>query len=343
MTATAATHETTHETTQISERTMKAVAQHRYGSPDVLELTDVPKPEIGEDGILVRIRAASLNSLDWRGMRGEPIPFMRPMTGWRRPKQPVRGVDLAGIVEAVGSSVTAFKPGDEVFGTRSAAFAEYVSGRELDFAPMPAGLSFEEAAAIPTAGVTALQGLRDHAQVRPGQDVLVFGAGGGVGTFAVQIAKAFGATVTAVTRTESVELMGSLGADRVIDYTKQDFARDPDRYDVVFDVGATRSLADLRRVLRPGGTLVISGGAKGRWIGPILRPLAGVLRSKLLGQRIRVYIADDRKEDFLAMKELIEAGKVRPVVDRTYPLAEAAQAIADLESGKVRGKVVLTI
>jgi NADPH:quinone reductase-like Zn-dependent oxidoreductase len=208
---------------------------------------------------------------------------------------------------------------------------------------MPNGLSFEEAAAVPTAGVTALQGIRDHAQVRAGQHVLVFGAGGGVGTFAVQIAKAFGATVTAVTRTESVDLMRSLGADRVIDYTKDDFARDPNRYDVVFDVGASRSLADLRRVLRPGGTLVLSGGAKGRWIGPALRPLAGVLRTKLLRQRVRVYIADDRKEDFLALKELIEAGKVRPVLDRTYPLAQAAEALAYLESGKVQGKVVLTI
>ncbi len=208
---------------------------------------------------------------------------------------------------------------------------------------MPAGLSFEEAAAIPTAGVTALQGIRDHAQVKPGQSVLVFGAGGGVGSFAVQIAKAFGAEVTAVTRTEGVELMRSLGADRVIDYTREDFVRDPARYDVVFDVGATRSLGDLRRVLRPGGTLVISGGTKGRWIGPMLRPMAGVLRAKILRQRIRVYIANDTKEDFLVMKELIEAGKVRPIVDRTYPLAQAAEAMAYLESGKVQGKVVLTI
>jgi NADPH:quinone reductase-like Zn-dependent oxidoreductase len=309
----------------------------------VLELTDTPKPDIGKDPILVRIRAASLNSLDWRGMRGEPILFMRPMTGWRRPKQPVRGVDLAGVVEAVGPGVTEFKVGDQVFGTRSASWAEYVTGREMDFAHIPAGLSFEEAAAIPTAGVTALQGLRDHAQVKAGQHVLVYGAGGGVGSFAVQIAKAFGATVTAVTRTEGVDLMQSLGADRVIDYTKEDVLRHPDRYDVVFDVGATRSLGDLRRVLRPGGTLVISGGAKGRWIGPMLRPLAGVLRAKLLRQRVRVYIANDTKEDFLAMKELIEGGQVRPVVDRTYALAEAAEAIRYLESGKVKGKVVLAI
>jgi NADPH:quinone reductase-like Zn-dependent oxidoreductase len=333
----------THETTKVAEQTMKAIAQHRYGSPDVLELTDIPKPAIGTDPILVRIRAASINSLDWRGMRGEPILLMRPMTGWRRPKQPVRGVDLAGVVEAVGPGVTEFKVGDQVFGTRSASWAEYVTGREMDFAHMPAGLSFEEAAAVPTAGVTALQGLRDHAQLKAGQHVLVYGAGGGVGSYAVQIAKAFGATVTAVTRTEGVELMRSLGADRVVDYTKEDVLRDPDRYDIVFDVGATRSFGDLRRVLRPGGTLVISGGSKGRWIGPMLRPVAAVLRAKLLRQRIRVYISDDRKEEFLAMKELIEAGKVRPVVDRTYALAQAAEAIAYLESGKVQGKVVLTI
>ncbi len=172
----------THETTRVAEKTMKVVAQHRYGSPAVLELTDTPRPEIGKDPILVRIRAASLNSLDWRGMRGEPIVMMRPMTGFRRPKQPVRGVDLAGVVEAVAPGVTEFKVGDQVFGTRSASWAEYVTGRELDFAHMPAGLSFEEAAAIPTAGVTALQGLRDHAQVKAGQQVLVFGAGGGVGS-----------------------------------------------------------------------------------------------------------------------------------------------------------------
>ena len=196
------TNALTHETTQIAEKTMKAVAQHRYGSPDVLALTDIPKPELGKDPILVRIRAASLNSLDWRGMRGEPIVLMRPMTGWRRPKQAVRGVDLAGVVEAIGPGVTEFKVGDKVFGTRSAAWAEYVTGRELDLAHMPEGLSFEEAAAIPTAGVTALQGIRDHGQVKPGQHVLVYGAGGGVGSYAVQIAKAFGATVTAVTRTE---------------------------------------------------------------------------------------------------------------------------------------------
>ncbi len=334
----------TQEKTQISERTMQAVAQHRYGSPAVLELTDIPKPEIGEDGILVRVRAASANSLDWRGMRGEPILFLRPSSGWRRPKQAVRGVDLAGVVEAVGTSVTTFQPGDEVFGTRPATFAEYVAGRETDFAPMPAGLNFEEAAAIPTAGVTALQGLRDHGQVQAGQTVLVFGAGGGVGSFAVQIAKAFGAKVTAVTRTENVEFVRSLGADRVIDYSREDFTTGADRYDMVFDIGgASRSISDLRRILRPGGTLVLCGATRGRWIAPLFHPMAGALRSKLLGQRIRVYVAEDRKEDFLALKELIEAGKIRPAVDRTYPLAQAAEAMGYLESGKAQGKVVITV
>jgi len=332
----------THETAKTSEMTMKAIAQHRYGSPDVLELTNLSRPEIGADGILVRVRAASVNALDWHFMRGEPF-VMRMGFGIRRPKGRIRGVDLAGVVEAVGSDVTEFKPGDEVFGTRLGAWSEYVAGRELDFAMKPAGLSLEEAAAIPTAGVTALQGLRDHGQLRTGQDVLVFGAGGGVGTFAVQIAKAFGATVTAVTRTESVEMVRSLGADRVIDYTQEDFVRDPDRYDLVFDVGAKRSISDLQRVLRPGGTLVLCGGAPGRWIGPLLRPAVGMLRAKVRGQRVRVYLAKDTKDDFLVLKELIEAGKLRPAIGRTYPLNQAADAMAHVESGHAQGKVVITI
>ncbi|HET9498106.1 MAG TPA: NAD(P)-dependent alcohol dehydrogenase [Candidatus Limnocylindria bacterium] len=332
----------THETTQISQMTMKAVAQHRYGSPDILQLTDIPKPEIGEDGILVRIRAASVNALDWHMMRGEPY-VMRLGSGLRRPPQPIRGVDLAGVVEAVGSRVTEFTPGDEVFGTRSASWAEYVAGSELDFVKKPAGLSFEEAAALPTAGVTALQGLRDHGRLRAGQDVLVFGAGGGVGTFAVQIAKAMGATVTAVTRSESVELVRSLGADQVIDYTRNDVFRSPEKFDLVMDVGATRSISDLRRVLRPGGTLVLTGGAPGRWVGPLLHPLMGVLRAKVLRQRIGVFIAKDTKEDFLALKDLVEAGKLRPVVGATFPLVKAAEAMRQVDSGRARGKVVITV
>jgi NADPH:quinone reductase-like Zn-dependent oxidoreductase len=339
MTANALTHETIH----IAEKTMKAVAQHRYGSPDVLALTDIPKPEIGEDGILVRVRAASVNALDWHFMRGEPYVMRVGAIGFRRPKISIRGVDLAGVVEEVGSTVTEFKPGDEVFGTRLAAWAEYVSGRELDFVRKPERLSFEEAAALPTAGVTALQGLRDHGQLKAGQHVLVFGAGGGVGTFAVQIAKALGATVTAVTRTDSVEMVRSLGADRVIDYTREDFARDPDRYDLVLDVGARRSIPDLQRVLRPGGILVLCGGAPGRWIGPLLRPAMGMLRAKVRGQRVRVYLAKDTKEDFLVLKELVEAGKLRPVVERTYPLAEAAEAMRLVDSGHAQGKVVITV
>lgn len=325
---------------------MKAIVYQKYGPPDVLQLKDVTKPVPGDDEVLVRVHAASANPADWHVMRGDPF-FIRLALGPLKPKHPILGADIAGRVEAVGKDVRQFQPGDEVFGNVSqsgfGAFAEYASVPEKALSPKPARLTFEQAAAVPLAALTALQGLRDKGRIRAGHKVLINGASGGVGTFAVQIAKAFGATVTAVTRTEGVDLMQSLGADRVIDYTKEDVLRHPDRYDVVFDVGATRSLGDLRRVLRPGGTLVISGGAKGRWIGPMLRPLAGVLRAKLLRQRVRVYIANDTKEDFLAMKELIEDGQVRPVVDRTYTLAEAAEAIRYLESGKVKGKVVLAI
>jgi NADPH:quinone reductase-like Zn-dependent oxidoreductase len=261
----------------------------------------------------------------------------------RAPKQPVRGVDLAGMVEAVGPEVTEFKAGDEVFGIRSGAWAEYVVGRLHNFALKPAGLSFEEAAALPTAGETALQGLRDQAQLQAGQSILVYGAGGGVGHMAVQIAKALGATVTAVTRTESVELVRSFGADRVIDYTREDVTRADDRFDVVYDVGANRSITDLRRVLKPEGTLVLAGGAKGNWIGAMKRPIAAMLRERVRGQRIHVYLSDHKKEDLVTLQQMANAGSIRPAIERTYPLAEAAAALDHVESGRARGKVVLTI
>jgi NADPH:quinone reductase-like Zn-dependent oxidoreductase len=338
MTATAATR----ETTIVSATAMKAIAQDRYGSPAVLSLTDIPKPELYADGILVRVRAASVNALDWHFLRGQPY-VMRMGEGMRAPKQPVRGVDLAGVVEAVGPEVTEFHPGDEVFGIRSGAWAEYVVGRLHNFAPKPVGLSFEEAAAIPTAGETALQGLRDQGKLQAGQSVLVYGAGGGVGHMAVQIAKALGAQVTAVTRTDSVELVRSLGADRVIDYTREDVTRGSDRFDVVYDVSANRSLADLRRVLTPEGTLVLAGGAKGNWIGAMKRPIAAILRERVRGQRVHVYLSDHKKEDLVTLKGMADAGSIRPAIERTYPFAEAAAALAHVESGQARGKVVLTI
>jgi NADPH:quinone reductase-like Zn-dependent oxidoreductase len=321
---------------------MKAIAQDRYGSPAVLSLTDIPKPELYADGILVRVRAASVNALDWHFLRGQPY-VMRMGEGMRAPKQPVRGVDLAGVVEAVGPEVTEFHPGDEVFGIRSGAWAEYVVGHLHNFAPKPAGLSFEEAAAIPTAGETALQGLRDQGKLQAGQSVLVYGAGGGVGHMAVQIAKALGAQVTAVTRTDSVELVRSLGADRVIDYTREDVTRGSDRFDVVYDVSANRSLADLRRVLTPEGTLVLAGGAKGNWIGAMKRPIAAILRERVRGQRVHVYLSDHKKEDLVTLKGMADAGSIRPAIERTYPLAEAAAALAHVESGQARGKIVISM
>ncbi|MGH2488894.1 MAG: NAD(P)-dependent alcohol dehydrogenase [Candidatus Limnocylindria bacterium] len=322
--------------------TMKAIAQDRYGSPDVLTLREVARPEIGEDGVLVRVRAASVNALDWHFLRGEPY-VLRLSEGLRRPKTAIRGVDVAGTVEAVGAAVTEFRAGDEVFGIRDGSLAEFVAGRESSFAHKPASLTFEQAAAVPVAGETALQGLRDRGQLKAGQKVLVYGAGGGVGTFAVQIAKALGADVTAVTSPAKADLVGSIGADRVIDYTRDDFTRGEDRYDVILDVGANRSLTDLRRALVPGGILVLAGGAKGRWIGPLLRPLLGALRARAGGKRTVPFLSDHRKEDLLVLKDMLEAGSIRPVIDRTYPLAEAGEAIRYLETGQTRGKVVVAV
>jgi NADPH:quinone reductase-like Zn-dependent oxidoreductase len=338
MTATA----TAIEITTTAEQTMKAIAQHRYGPPSVLALTDIPKPEVGTDGILVRVRAASVNALDWHFLRGQPY-VLRMSEGMRAPKQAVRGVDLSGVVEAVGPEVTEFAAGDEVFGIRSGAWAEYVVGRLHNFALKPAGWTFEEAAAAPTAGETALQGLRDQGHLKSGQSVLVYGAGGGVGHMAVQIAKALGATVTAVTRSESVELVRSLGADRVMDYRREDVTRGEDRFDVVYDVGANRSLRDLRRVLKPEGVLVLAGGAKGNWIRPLKRPIAAMIRERLRGQRVHVYLSDHKKEDLVTLQQLADAGTIRPSIEQTYPLAEAAAALAHVESGRARGKIVLTI
>lgn len=319
---------------------MKAIVNTEYGSPDVLQLGEVEKPEVADEGVLVRVRATSVNPHDWHSMRGEPY-IMRLGEGLRRPKRNVLGIDAAGVVEAVGKDVTHLKVGDDVFGVRSGAFAEYVSGR--NFVPMPIGLTFEEAAAVPVAGLTALQGLRDKGAVQPGQRVLIFGAGGGVGTFAVQIAKALGANVTGVTSSANVEMVRSLGADEVIDYTREDFAFRGERYDLILDIGAKRPLLTFRRVLEPDGTLVLVGGSAGRWIGPLVRAVGALAMSRFGSQAMRPFLSDVNRDDLLTLKDLIESGKVRPVVDRTYQLDKTAEAIRYLETGKARGKVVISV
>ena len=317
---------------------MKAVMQRSYGSPDLLRLEEIEVPVPSNEQVLVRVHAASVNASDYHTVRAAMFA-VRLISGLRAPREPRVGGDAAGVVEAVGVNVTDLKPGDEVFGSRAGAFAEYVSGRT--FVPKPANLTFEQAAAIPGAGVTALQALRDHGGIQAGQRVLVNGAGGGVGTFAVQLAKAFGAEVTATTRSESVELVRSLGADEVIDYTREDFTRLGRRWDLIVDVGGATPLPRMRRAVAPGGTLVIVGAAK-TFGGPIGRLVSGMFRSRILRQRVRVFIASVKREDLVTLKELAEAGKLTPVIDRTYPLDQTPAALLHAERG-ARGKVVITV
>jgi NADPH:quinone reductase-like Zn-dependent oxidoreductase len=324
--------------------TMRAVVRERYGSPDVLELKTVPKPAVDDDTVLVRVRAASLNAYDWHMLRGSPS-LVRMMSGLRKPKSSAMGVDMAGQVEAVGKNVTNFRPGDEVFGARTGALADYVVGTDKSaFAPKPAGTTFEQAAAINMAGTTALQALR-KGQVEAGQRVAVVGASGGVGTFALQIAKALGAHVTAVCSTRNVEQARSLGADAVIDYTKEDFTRGGRKYDVIIDVAASGPLSARKRVLEPNGILVPVGNANGRaGMASILAGLVeAAVTSRFGSQKIPFFLATNSKEDLLVLKEMIEAGKVTPVIDRTYPLTETAEALRYLEAGHARGKVVITM
>ncbi len=321
---------------------MKAIVQDGYGSADVLRLQEIERPVLTEGGVLVKVRAASVNALDWHSVHGG-LALRVAATLMRQKDEPVRGVDLSGVVEAVGEGVTRFAPGDEVFGGAPAAFAEYVRAREAGLVLKPRGLSFEQAAAVGVAGRTALQGLRDVARVKPGQRVMICGAGGGVGTFAVQIAKALGAHVTAVTSTRNLELVRTLGADEIIDYEHEDFTRRAERYDAIFDVAAHRSLSDLRRVLAPGGTLVMAGAAKRGGVAIFARIAAALVRSRLLGQRVFFYVAKAGLDDLVVLKELIEAGKVCPIIDRTYPLSEAAEAVRYVGSGQARAKVVITV
>lgn len=321
---------------------MKALVQNGYGSADVLRVQEVEKPAVTDGRVLVRVRAASVNALDWHTVHGG-LAIRTVASLMRQRDVPIRGVDLAGVVESIGSGVTRFKRGDEVFGGAPAAFAEYALAREDRLVPKPPTLSFEQAAAIGVAGRTALQGLRDHAQVKPGHRVLICGAGGGVGTFAVQIAKALGAHVTAVTSTRNLEVVRALGPDEVVDYTLEDFTRRPGRYDVLFDVAANRSLGDLRRVLASGGILVMAGAAKRGGIAIFSRIGAGLFRSRVLRQRVVFYVAKPSLDDLIVLKELIEAGKLCPAIDRTYALSEAADAVAYLGSGQARAKVVITM
>jgi NADPH:quinone reductase-like Zn-dependent oxidoreductase len=323
--------------------TMKAIIFEKYGSPEVLQLREIDRPVVDDDAVLVRVRAASVNALDWHRMRGWPF-LVRMSDGLRKPKDSALGVDMAGQVEAVGRNVTRFQVGDEVFGARTGAFAEYVRGSERSsFASKPAGLSFEQAAAVPVAATTALQGLRDKGQLQPGQHVLINGAAGGVGTFAVQIAKAFGAHVTGVCSTRNLEMVRSIGADQVIDYTRDDFTKGGERYDLILDIAGSRSLSACRRVLTPRGTFVAVGGPGGRFIKPADRALKAALMSPFVSQRMLPFLANTTIEDMAVLKALIEAGKVTPVIDRTYPLSETAAAVRYLEAGHAQGKVVIRV
>jgi NADPH:quinone reductase-like Zn-dependent oxidoreductase len=319
--------------------TMRAVVRPRYGSADVLRFANVPKPVVADDGVLVRVRATSLNRGDWYTTAGKPL-VGRPMMGLRTPKSELVGGDFAGVVEEVGKDVHELRPGDEVFGIRSGAFAEYVCARAA-VVKKPANLSFEEAAAVPIAALTALQGLRDKGGVEGGRRVLVNGAGGGVGTFAVQIAKALGAHVTAVCSTHNVEQTRALGADRVIDYTREDFTRGGERYDVLFDNAGNRSWRACKRVLAPDATVVLVGGPIGTVFGPMRHVAAMTLASKLGNRSAKFFIAKPNKPDLELLREWIEQGRVRPVVERVYPLADVAEAMRYMGGEHVRGKLVL--
>lgn len=326
---------------------MNAIAYDQYGSADVLELKEVRTPAIqGGDSVLVRVRAASANPYDWHYMRGLPYIARVMATGVRKPKHSVLGTDIAGEVEAVGSAVTRFRPGDKVYGSVGAGgFADYVSAPQKLLALQPANLNFEQAAAVPLAAVTALQGLRDAGRIRSGQNVLVVGASGGVGTFAVQIAKWYGAEVTGVTSTRNLDMVRSIGADRVIDYTREDFTRSGQRYDLIFQLAGTTPPSSFRRILTSNGRLVLSSGdSPGRIIGAVGRLIKAALLSPFIGrQRMVPFIAKPSSNDLQFLRELIEARRITPVIDRTYPLSQVPEAIRYLEAGHARGKVVISV
>jgi NADPH:quinone reductase-like Zn-dependent oxidoreductase len=326
--------------------TMKAIVQDEYGSaPEgVLRLAEVARPTIGDDEILVHVRAASVDRGTWHLMAGLPYPMRVMGFGLRRPKAPNPGRSMAGTVESVGKNVTEFKPGDEVYGTCDGSFAEYARARAGLLAPKPANLSFEQAAAVPVSGLAALQAVRDKAQVQAGEKVLIVGASGGVGTFAVQIAKAFGAEVTGVCSTGKTDLVRALGADHVIDYTIEDFTDGEHRYDAVLDIGGNRPLSQLRRALTPRGRLVIVGGeTDGRWLGGADRLLRAPMLSPLVSQKLGTLTTSENAQDLMVLRELLETGKIAPAIDRTYPLSEVPAAIRHMQEGHARGKVVIAV
>lgn len=321
---------------------MRAIVQDGYGSPDVLALRDIETPGIDDRGVLVQVHAASVNALDWHTTRGRPY-LIRMGEGLRKPRYAVRGVDFAGRVAAVGNQVTRVKPGDEVFGGSNGSFAEYTATTEDRLAPKPRAFSYEEAAALHVAGMTALQGLRDRAQLRAGQRILINGAGGGVGTFAVQIAKWIGARVTAVTRTENVDLVRSLGADECIDHCTEDFALATERYDVVFDIGGNRPFRTLRSVSARKGIIVAVGGPAGRWLAPATRMLSAAALSPLVSQRVVPFLSKNDAASLLLLADLAEAGQIRSVIDRQFPLSETPEAVRHVGAGSARGKVVINV
>jgi NADPH:quinone reductase-like Zn-dependent oxidoreductase len=324
------------------ERTMKAIVRNRYGAPDVLELRDVPVPGFGDDEVLVRVRAAGLDRGAWHIMAGLPYLIRLAGYGLRRPKATGLGSEFAGVVEAVGAKVTGLQPGEAVFGTCRGSFAEYAVARADRVARVPSNLTFEQAAAVPVSAVTALQAVRDRGRVQAGQRVLVVGASGGVGTFAVQLAKALGAHVTGVCSTSKVQLVRSIGADRVIDYTHADPADGEQRYELVLDIGGNRPLSQLRRALTRDGTLVIVGGeGGGRWTGGIDRQLRAMAMSPFARPRLGTFITKENSTDLDALRALIEAGAVTPVIDRVIALDQVPDAIRDLVAGNVRGKIVV--
>ncbi len=323
---------------------MKAIVQDRFGPADGLELRDIETPEIGATDVLVRVHAAGVDRGVWHVMTGLPYPIRLAGYGFRAPKHGVPGTDLAGVVTAVGAHVTRFAPGDEVFGTGIGTYAEYARAREDQLAAKPTTLTFEQAAALPASGVTALQALRDRGAVQPGQHVLVIGASGGVGTFAVQLAKAFGAEVTGVCSTTKTDLVRSLGADHVVDYSREDFTATGTRYDLILDIGGNTSLSRLRQALTPKGTLVIVGGeTSGKWLGGTDRQVRAMVLSMFVSQKLGTFIAAVKQEDLLVLAQLAESGQLTPAVDRTFSLDEAPKAIRHLDEGHARGKVVVTV
>ena len=332
----------------VATKTMRAVVQNGTGSAEVLSVGEAQMPELTDSRVLVKVRAASVNAADYHSIHGGKLVAIVGKVIMRGAKTqgppPPPGGDVAGVVVEVGKDVTTLRPGDEVFGTARGSWAEYTTGTERSLVKKPAGLSFVEAGAVGIAATTALQGLRDKGGLKAGQRVLVFGAGGGVGTFAVQIAKALGAHVTAVTSTRNLELVRPLGADVLVDYTKEDVAKRGERYDVIYDVGAIKSLGYLHRMLAPGGTLVMAGASKkGGWFGVFGRIIAGAVRGRVFKQKVVFYVASIRHDDMAILADMLGSGKIRVVIDRTYPLGEVREAVRYTMSGQGRAKVVLTL